>query len=179
MIQKQGLHYNGSPGCRVHPGAFRSRDNERRAFVLEVAALLNFISNLIGFRSFYADKFYTRKYNHVFYNYSAAPILVFGSFFALSPLFTQVSLNLNTFLGIFTIVSFIVAIVTYVALVKITGVAKFKIKMDWTNRILIALAILLLLAFGTNLLPGYGFILLPLAYVLGYAVLLRKKYVNG
>ena len=68
--------------------------------ISEALALFNFISNNISFRSFYSNKFYTRKYDRTFYIFSTITILAFASLFVVFPLVMQASFNLFIIQGI-------------------------------------------------------------------------------
>lgn len=147
--------------------------------ISEALALFNFISNNISFRSFYSNKFYTRKYDHTFYIFSTITILAFASLFVVFPLVMQASFNLFIIQGIFTIVSMLLVAISYFIIIKIARLSNFKIKWDLKNKILIAFTILfgiaLIIVMGIN----YRFSkLISLLYILIYVIILRRDFVK-
>jgi transcriptional regulator with XRE-family HTH domain len=158
-------------------------ENESYLVILVTFALLSITSGLIfftstniNFRSLYSTKYYTQKYDKIYFIYSSVTLILFTLPFVFYSLFTHKSPDFSTISGIMFYFSFLVIAVSYFTITRIAKSANFKIKKDLTNLILSVATIIYVILLAADIIP-LPFI--SVLFILIYIIIFRRKYVKS
>lgn len=142
--------------------------------IIYLINLAFFINNLLNYRAFYRNKFYTYQYDLIYFRYSIITLISMLLSFLFMPLMNN-SLNFDNVGGIVNISSTLIVGAGLFVSSKIVKKANFKIKKDIINKVISIIALIIFLLIITNLIK---FVFLPIEYLLLYIVIFRNTYLN-